>query len=173
MTIEVLLTEQIFRQFTIFNILRLRKMWRAPITFAAILGTSATISFIMRHVDGAVFLGCVLLLVGLGVPVVYFVTFFSSLRKEVLKHGLKRPHLVYTLTLTPQAKGIHIQNETEQVDYQWKHVWRVFRDKEATYLYMTPDRAFILPHQCIEEGEDALWHLIRQKIDPSRCTILK
>ena len=46
--------------------MRRRKVWKAPVTFASILSVSAVICFIMRHVEGAVMLGCVLLIVGLG-----------------------------------------------------------------------------------------------------------
>lgn len=173
MTIEVQMTEAVFRRFTMFNILKLRKMWRSPAIFAGILGGCACVCFLMHHVDGAVMLGCVLLLVGLGMPLVYFATFFSSLKKEVLKHGLSRPQNVYTLTLTPKAQGIGIRNETEQADYSWKDVFHVFRDHDATYLYMTPDRAFILPHDCIPEGPDALWELVTKKLPADRCTVLK
>ena len=37
---------------------------------------------------------------------------------------------------------------------------------------MTPARAFILPHTCIEEGPDELWKLIEKKVPKERRTIL-
>lgn len=172
MTIEVNLTEEVFRKFTMFDILRHRKMWRSPAIFAAILGTAAIVCFIMHHVHGAVFLGSVLLLVGLGMPLVYFVTFFSSLGKQITALGLHRPKHVYTLCLTEKANGIGVSNDREQADYKWKDVYHVFRDDIATYLYMTPARAFILPHTCIEEGPDELWKLINKKVAAEKCTVL-
>lgn len=172
MTIEATLTEEIFRKFTMFDMLRRRKVWRSPAIFAAILGTCACICFLMHHVEGAVMLGCVLLIVGLGMPLVYFLTFFSSLRKQVLTLGLKRPQTFYTLSLTEKADGIGVRNEKEQASYKWKDVHHVYRDTLATYLYMTAQRGFILPHTCIEEGPDALWALIEKKVPAERRTIL-
>lgn len=103
MKIDVLLTEEVFRRFTMFDVLKRRKAWKPPVIFAGILGLSAAICYWMDHVDGAVLLGNVLLTIGLGMPVVYFTTFFISLRKEVLRHGLSRPQQVYTLELTQNA----------------------------------------------------------------------
>lgn len=173
MTIPVTLTEEVFRRFTMFDILRRRKMWKPSAIFAAIMGTSAAICYYMNHVDGAVLLGNVLLTIGLGMPLVYFATFFSSLKKQVLHHGLKRPQLVYTLELTQKETGIRVYNEKEQAEYPWKQVFHVYRDTLATYLFLSPDRAFILPHTCIEEGEEALWKLLNKKVPEKRRTDLR
>ena len=172
MTIEVIMTEAIFRRFTMFDILRRKKMWRPSAVFASILGVSAIICFAMNHVRGASLLGTVLLVVGLGMPAVYFGTFFSSLKKEVLNHGLKRPKLVYTLELTPKGKGIHVFNEKEDAQYEWKQVFHAYRDLDATYLFLSRDRAFILPHSCVEEGGEVLWALLKKKVPAERCTDL-
>lgn len=173
MTIEVILTAEAFRRFTIFDLLRRRKLWRSPATFAAILTACAGICFLMHHVDGAVMLGSVLLAVGLGMPVIYFFNFFSSLRKQIITLGLTRPQLVYTLNLTAKAQGIAVKNDREHAEYTWSKIHHVYRDLIATYLYITPERAFILPHSCIEEGPDALWKLIEKKVAPAKRTILK
>lgn len=173
MRIEVILTEEIFRRFTVFDIMRRKKKWFPSAIFAAILGVSAAICFTMHHVQGAILLGSVLLAVGLGLPAVYFGTFFSSLKKEVVKHGLKRPQHVYTLELTPKAKGIAVSNEKEHAEFEWKKVHHVYRDLLATYLFITPARGFILPHTCVEEGDDALWELIEKKIPAERRTDIR
>lgn len=172
MTIEVLLTEEIFRRFTLFDMMHRKKVWRSPAIFAGILSVSAVICFLMNHVKGAVMLGSVLLIVGLGLPLVYFTNFGASLKQQILSLGLKRPQKVYTLCLTEKSNGIGVSNEKEQADYMWKHVHHVYRDQIATYLYMTADRAFILPHTCIEEGPDALWQLIEKKVSSDRRTVL-
>ena len=78
MTIEVELTGKEFRRFTLFDVLRRRKLWRGPVLFALILGLSAALCFTKSGTRGAVLLGNVLLAVGLGLPSVYFSYFFSS-----------------------------------------------------------------------------------------------
>lgn len=173
MKIEVILTEEIFRRFTVFDLFRRRKVWKRPVIWAAILCASAAVCFIMSHVRGAVLLGTVLALVGIGLPLSYFATFASSLKQQILASGLKRPQHVYTLTLTEKAKGIAVTNEKEQAEYEWKKVHHVYRDLLATYLFITPARGFILPHTCVEEGDDALWELIEKKISAERRTDIR
>lgn len=173
MKIEVLLTGEVFRRFTLFDIFKRRKMWRAPAIWAAILCGSAIVCFIMNHVRGAVLLGGVLMFVGLGLPLSYFASFSASIKSQILRMGLSRPQHVYTLVLTQKASGISVSNEKEQADYEWKMVHHVYRDVLATYLFMTKERAFILPHSCIEEGDDELWKLITKKVPAERCTDLR
>ena len=173
MKIEVILTEELFRRFTMFDLFRRRKVWKKPAIWAAILCTSAVICFVMGHVRGAKLLGTVLLLVGLGLPLSYFATFASSMKQQIVNQGLKRPKLVYTLELSEKAKGISVSNETEQAAYEWKKIHHVYRALLDTYLFITPARGFILPHHCIEEGEDALWELISKKVPAERRTVLK
>ena len=170
MTIEVNLTAEEFKRFSLFDTFRRRKMWRAPVTFASILSFCALICFLMHHVDGAVMLGSVLLLVGLGMPITYFTAFFTSLNKQVKTLGL--PKVVYSLCLTEKSNGIAIENGHEHADYKWKDVHHVYRSRPATYLFMTPARAFILPHSCVENGSDALWQLIEKKVSANQRTVL-
>lgn len=173
MKINVLLTAELFVRFTLFDILKRRKMWKSPAIFAGILSPCALVCYLMNHVDGAVMLGTVLLIVGLGMPIFYFADFFLSLRKQVIAQGLKRPQNVYNLELTKEKKGIHISNGKESADYAWKDVYHVYRDTICTYLYMTPARAFLLPHTCLGDHEpDELWALITSQIPAEKTTVL-
>ena len=147
-------------------------MWRSPVIFASILGSCACVCYIMHHVEGAVMLGTVLLSVGLGMPLVYFLTFFSSLKKEIKNQKLTPPRLVYTLELSEQPDGIFIRNKKEKATYKWEQVFHAYRDKNATYLFLTASRGFILPHDCVKEGSDALWALLNKTLSEKHRTIL-
>lgn len=173
MKIEVFLDAETFCRFTIFDVMKLRKNWRSPVIFASILSVCATVCFIMRHVEGAVLLGSVLLIVGLGMPLYHFGSFFFSIHRQIRQRKLKLPQLVYTIELTSGAEGIVVDNGSEHAAYRWKQVFHVYRDKFATYLYLTPTRAFLLPHFCVEEGADALWELIGKKVPKDKCTDLR
>ena len=116
-------------------------------------------------------LGNVLLSVGLGLPCVYFAYFFSSLNRQVRKQGLTRPQHVYTVTLEEKSKGILADNGKEQLTYAWKSVHHAYRNLTATYLYLTPQRALLLPHSCLEDP-DALWALLTKKLPKEKCTVL-
>ena len=172
MTIEVNLTAELFRRFTLFDTFTRRKMWRSPAIFAAILGASGCICLLMHHVDGAVLLGCVLLLIGLGFPASYFSNFSRSMQKQIKTFGLDKPKKVYTLHLTKSSEGISVRNEKEHVDYKWENVFHVYRDKQATYLYMNPQRGFILTHADTDDNGAKLWKLMEQMLPKNKLTIL-
>lgn len=168
MTIEVILTAGEFIRFTVFDTFKRKKMHRSPLTFAILLGISGLICYALARVEGAVMLGTLLLVIGLGLPVFYFVTFFFSLLKQIRMHKL--PRCVYTLTLDAGSKTISIANDQEQISYEWKKVHHVYQGKTATYLYANPVRAFILPHYFVEGGKDALWTLLRKKLPDSKLS---
>jgi len=167
MTIAVWLSESHYRNFLIFNILKRLKLYKSPVIFASILTTSAIISFIMHRVQGAVFLGSVLLLVGLGVPAVYFISFFSSLRKQVKQQNLNPPRLVYTLQLEKGSETFEITND--KAVYRWKDVFHAYYEKDAIYLFITEERAFLLPFTVLEDCNE-VFNLIEAKITTQRCT---
>ncbi|NCC64813.1 MAG: YcxB family protein [Spirochaetia bacterium] len=169
MTIAVKLSEIHYKNFLIFNILKRLKLYKSPVIFASILTTSAIISFIMHRVQGAVFLGSVLLLVGLGVPIVYFTSFFSSLRKQVKQQNLNPPRLVYTLQLEKDSETFDITNEKEKATYRWEDVFHAYYEKDAIYLFITQERAFLLPFEVLEDPSE-VFKFIEEKISAQRCT---
>lgn len=173
MKIEVYLNTKMFRRFSNFDTLKRRKAWKAPLTFASILSVSAAVCFIMNHVEGAVFLGTVLLIVGLGMPATYFLSFFHSVSKQAATMGLDRAKLVYTLEMNPNSKMFSVDNGREHVDVKWGDVYRVYRDTVAAYLYVTPQRAFILPYSCIENPTETLWPLVKSKLPAEKIIDLR
>ena len=62
--------------------------------------------------------------------------------------------------------------EKETLEYPWKKVHHIYRNKTATYLYLTANRAFILPHYFADGGADALWALIEKKLPADSLTKL-
>lgn len=81
-----------FHDFAAFDLLRHRKAWHRPLAFTAILLVSACVCLSqVGQKDGAALLTVVLAVVALGVPAVYFWTFFHSLSLQIKKMGLPRP----------------------------------------------------------------------------------
>lgn len=167
METKVVLDSKTFKEFTVFDCLKRRKAWKSPVTFALIMSISALVCFIMHKVDGAVLLGTVLLVLGLGMPIVYFVTFFFNLNEEPKKQNLTNGRYVYTVDLQPSA--IHVKNEKEEASYEWDKAYHAYRNYDAIYLYITPERAFIIPSDKTEQ--DKVWALISEKMK-ERCTVL-
>ena len=166
MKIEVRLSEKEFIRFGLFDTLSLQRGWVRPALFAAILGGAAAVCFFMHQRKGAVLLGSVLLAVAAGLPAAWFLNFFLSLRKQAAAQGLGQGKHVYTLTLS--GSGVRVDNGREQADFAWDQIHRVCRRREATYLYITPQRAFLIPHRCAEGGGDGLWSFLRPRVPEAR-----
>ena len=90
--VSVQMDEKGFRDFASFDLLRHNKGWQRPAVFTAILLVCAGIclSQIGKR-EGAGLLTAVLAIVAIGLPAVYFGTFFSNLSKQIKKLGLPRP----------------------------------------------------------------------------------
>ena len=90
--VSVQMDEKGFHDFASFDLLRHNKGWQRPAVFTAILLVCAGVclSQIGKR-EGAGLLTAVLAIVALGLPAVYFGTFFSNLSKQIKKLGLPRP----------------------------------------------------------------------------------
>lgn len=170
MTCNVVLSAKEFRKFTFFDIIRRRKMYKSPVTFSLILLISALICFLLHDIDGAIMLGTLLLVVGLGVPIVYFSTFHLSLNKQVKLQSLKEPRKVYTVSLS--RGGIDASNATENVSIAWDEIHHIYKTKSALYLYYTQHKAFILPFSCFDVPPSDVWNLITSIVEEERRSII-
>ena len=154
-TIPVRLDAKTFRRFSCFDTLRLRKRWVRPVIFALILIAFAVVALLSRKEQSGL-IAAVLLAVGLGLPLVYFGTFFSQVNLQVERHKLDRPRAVYTVVLN--ADGIRVTNDQKEeipLVAPWKDVQAAFRVKGCIYLYVTAARAFLLPDGQAEGGVGA------------------
>ena len=170
--IEVRLNQKDFMKFGWFDAFRHKKLWRRPALFAAILGAAAAVCFVLHHRNGAVLLGCVLLVVALGLPAAWFLSFYLSLRGQAQAAGLSGGKYAYTLELRDDDRGIVVDNGTEHTAYPWEQVFRVYRNETASYLYVSAQRAFLIPHDCVGGGADGLWKLIKRRVPEDRQTVL-
>ena len=173
MKIEVYLDKRMFRRFSYFDTFRRRKAWRAPVTFASIMSAFALVCLYFNHLEGAIMLGCVLLIVGWGMPLTYILSFHLSVNKQAAASELNRAKLVYTLEMNPKSKMFSVDNGREHVDIKWGDVYRIYRDTVAAYLYVTPQRAFILPYSCMENPTDVFWPLVKEKLPADKITDLR
>ena len=172
MKVEVQLNKKDFIRFGWFDALRHKKVWRRPARFAASLGGAAVVWFVLHGRPGAALLGYVLLVVALGLPAAWFLSFYLSLRKQAQAAGLASGKYAYTLELHDDDRGVTVDNGTEHAAYPWGQIFHVYRSKTASYLYITPQRAFLMPHGCVEGGADGLWELIKRRVPENRQTAL-
>jgi len=159
--IAVNLDKATFRRFATFNTFRRQRRWRTPVWFTAILlGFSIFIFYTNKPQSGL--LGTLLMVIGLGMPIVYFSSFYIMLQNNVKKHAL--PRLVYTLQMTDKDVCIHSANKGEELTLSWNQLFAAYRVKNAVYLYVLPTRAFLLPDGQADAPDDELWSLIEQNL---------
>ena len=167
-TIPVRLDAKTFRRFSRFDALKLRKRWVRPVVFALILTAFALVALLSGKAQAGM-IAAVLLVVGIGLPLVYFGFFFSQVNVQVARYGLDRPRAVYTVVLN--ADGVKVTNDQRNeaaVQVPWKEVQAAFRAKDCIYLYVNATRAFLLPDGQGNAPAEEIWeYLVKHMGD--RC----
>ena len=156
-TIPVRLDAKTFRRFSRFDALKLRKRWVRPAVFALILTAFAFVALLSGKAQAGM-IAAVLLVVGIGLPLVYFGFFFSQVNVQVARYGLDRPRAVYTVVLN--ADGVKVTNDQRNeaaVQVPWKEVQAAFRVKGCIYLYVNAARAFLLPDGQGSAPQEEIW----------------
>lgn len=155
-TIPARLDENNFTHFALFDNFRLKKRWKPPLLFACLMSAFALICFSQNsRKDQAVFMGTVLLCVGLLLPLVWFFYYLFSVRKEARKLGLSREKSQYETQLC--ESGITVSRGADHADWAWQDLHSAWRVRGCIYLYVQPDRAFLLPE---DENADPAWEMI-------------
>lgn len=166
--ITVHLDAKALRRFTVFNTFRRQRKWHLPLLFTLILTGFSICLFAAGKGDRGSFLGSLLMLIGLGLPIVYIGTFLSQVKAAVKKYRLPRD--VYELDLSPEAVTIRsCINVQEEQQLEWKSLYAVCRVKGAVYMYATAAKAFLLPYGQADTGDDALWAYLKWKLPGEKC----
>ena len=163
-TVPVRLDAKTFRRFCRFDALRLRKKWVRPVVFALILFAFAFVALLTRKEQSGM-IAAVLLVVGLGLPLVYFGTFFAQVNVQAERHRLDPPRRVYTVRLS--REGVNVVNDQKDeppLDVPWKEMQAAFRARGCIYLYVNAARAFLLPDGQGDAEPDAIWALIEKRM---------
>lgn len=166
--IPVKLDAKTFRRFSRFDTFRLRKRWVRPLVFALILIAFAVVALVSRRPESGL-IAAVLLVVGLGLPLVYIGTFLSQVNLQAER--LNPPKRVYTLRLG--FDGLRAANDQRQEDAQfvkWQDVPAAFRVKGCVYLYVSAARAYLLPDGQASVPDDAVWDYLKEKLG-DKCRI--
>ena len=156
-----------FRRFAYFDAYRLKKRYRTPTTFLALMLFFAVCCFLVAgRKPGALMVGSVLLIVGLMLPMTYFLSFALSVRAQT--QALKQPRKAYTVTLTDEKDGVHIANGKEQITLPWNKIYGAYRLPECVYLYAHPTKAFLLPDGQASVTPDELFAFLVEHIGDKR-----
>ena len=168
-TVPVKLDEKTFRRFARFDMLKLRRRWVKPLVFALILCAFAAVALISRLPQSGM-IAAVLLVVGLGLPVVYIGMFLSQVNMQAAQWKLGKGRSVYTVTLSEE--GFRVANDRKQENtglVPWEQAAQAFRRKDCVYLYATPAKAFLLPAGQADAPDEAVWEMIRAGLGAEKC----
>ena len=158
------INETVFRRFAFFNTFYHQKHWQRPLLFALLMSVFSIPCFLFHgRRQGAVLLGAVLLVVGLGLPLAYLLSFYLSLRRQMKRMDLRGERIVYTLRLEPG--GVHVTAGTETADYPWESIYMAYRVSDCDYLYVSAERAYLLPRGASSEK---VWQLLQSALPPEK-----
>lgn len=161
-TVNTMLDDKIFRRFAVFDNMYRQRRWVSPVIFASIMTVFACVCFFVPGPGTQpVMLGCVLLVIGFGLPAMNMRSFFASVKKQIKAHKLEKPQHVYSLKLSSEPDGVRVTNPGgESAQYEWGKLWGAYRVDGCIYLYVVNSKAFLLPDGQAEEGTEALWSLL-------------
>lgn len=167
--IPVRLDEKTFRRFAWFDMFILRKRWVRPVVFSGVMiAFAAAALFTRREQSGLI--AAVLLAVGVGLPVVYFGSFLSQVNMQAMRSRLNPPRRVYTVEL--REEGIRVVNNQKKEDpltLPWQDIPQAFRARGCVYLYVTPQKAFLLPSGQASVSDDQVWECLNQRLGAGKC----
>lgn len=167
-SVSVRMDAQSFHDFAAFDLLRHHKRWHRPLLFTVILLVFAGICLSqVGQREGAALLTVVLAVVALGVPAVYFWTFFHNLSVQIKKMGLSQPKPFYRLLLDDEGLSVWMAGEQDKPEpthqYPWQSIYTVYRVPGALYIYVQQNQAYLL-----NESTDAAWAFLSEKLPPER-----
>lgn len=144
LTLEGNIDERDFLRFAVYDSFKRKKAWRNPLLFTLIMAAFALICFAGRKThEEAVFLGSVLLGIGLVLPVVWVGMYLSSVRRQARANGLSREKTQYIVTFT--GDGLLVTKGKEKASFSWSDIFLVHQGRGCLYLYVSAARAFLLP----------------------------
>ncbi len=168
-TVHVRLDAKSFRRYCAFDTFRRQRRWYAPVLIAMLLIT-VSLSGLLGVVPLSESASGVLMGLGIAVPLVVFGLYFIQIEAQVASQGLKSAPAVYSLALgTEGVKVTNDQKKEPAVELDWAQLWGAFRRPDAIYLYVNPQRAFILPDGQASASPDELWRFLQKRLGPEKC----
>lgn len=166
--VSVTLDTHTFRRFALFDTFVVKKRGRKPILFSLILLAFAAAALWLRKEQSGM-IAAVLLVIGLGLPILYIGVFISQLNMQAERFKLGKGRKVYTVTLENSGVTVHnLQQKEEDLQLSWEGIWRAYRRKDCVYLYASPAKAFLLPDGQADAPDREVLDALREKLPSSR-----
>lgn len=167
--IHVRLDARTFRRYCAFDTFRRQRRWYWPVLIGMVLITAA-LAGLLGLVPMAESASGVLMGLGIAVPMVVFGLYVIQIEAQIALQHLKQSPAVYSLRLDDD--GVRVTNDQKKeppVDIPWHRPWGAFRRSGCIYLYITPERALILPDDQASVPADAVWAFLKKQMGDARC----
>ena len=167
----------VFRRFALFDTFQRQKLWRRPALFALILTVSSALCYSRYPQEGSLLLGTILIVLGLGMPLVWYLSYEHSLHTQAKKMGLSTPKSVYRVELGPNGVGMWPAGQQDKAQpaasHDWESVYGAWRTAQAVYLYISATKAYLLPAEEIPGGADAAWTLLGEHLPAEKLHVTR
>lgn len=168
-TIPVKLDEKTFKRFARFDMFILRKKWLRPAVFFLIMTVFAFAALLVRKEQSGM-IAAVLLVIGIGLPLVYAGSFFSQVNMQAVSRKLKPARYVYTVILGEEGVTAKDNGKNEETPViPWEKVQKAFRKKECIYLYVAAAKAFLLPAGQADVPDGEVWEFLKEHLGSDKC----
>ena len=167
--IHVRLDAATFRRYCAFDTFRRQRRWYWPVLIGMVLITVA-LAGLLRLAPMSESAAGVLMGLGIAIPAVIFGLYVVQIEAQIARQGLKQAPAVYSLRL--DAGGVRVTNDQKEeppVELGWDRLWAAFKRSDAVYLYVSPERAFILPDGQASVSHEALWTFMKKHLGDARC----
>lgn len=170
--IDIILSKTGFKNFAIFDMAYKNKRWKLPVTAAVLFFVAASFMFaIQEKKENAFLVGTIFVIVAVGLGAGYFRNFFRSIPKEAEKMKIDPPRHVYSVNLIKDSNHIlfYLPETKEPSErFAWKSIDGVYRTSKAIYIYVTPQRALLIPGTTQNLSLDDTWTFLQKKLPDER-----
>ena len=170
--LSIYMSKTTFKDFAVFDTMQRHKRWRYPFGAAGIFLVCAIILFsLQEQLPNAFLVGSIFCIVAVGLSAGYMRNFYRSIPKEAEKMKLDPPRQVYSISLTKDNNQILYylpgdKNPTER--FSWNSIDSVWLTTKAIYIYVTPERALLIPSFTKNANLEDLWKFIATKVDAEK-----
>lgn len=163
------ITAPVFQEFAAYDAMIRQKRWRGPMAFLLIFALLSALCYSQaQRLRGAGILATVLLAVGVGLPLAYFVNFYLSVKDQGKKLGGEKAPIAYTVRL--REEGILAENGKERVTLGWQQLHGASRLSHSVCLYVSARQAYLLPGEAEEKEGREIWEWVTEHMPPEKRT---
>ena len=167
--IRVRLNREQFIRFCNFDTFKRQRRWFLPVMASMILMTASVFLLLFVPQDTSIFAGITTGL-AIAVPMIWFGLYFIQLQVQAVQMNLKENPEVYSLWLRNEhVRVVSAAKPESPVDLYWNQFFAAYRRKDCIYLYVNPQRAFILPSGQSSASDEELWRFISGNMPEGRC----